>query len=91
MKTGILFALAIGCVASSASALPLVPHSAIAPTPSVVNVRIVCEPDGHCYQQGRRPVARWVYGEAIFNGPYVGPGYYGNPGRHWPWWPFQGF
>jgi len=53
-----------------------------------VNVKIICEEDGHCYQRGRRPVAHWVYGEGNFSGPYVGPGYYGSPAYRWRWWPF---
>ena len=93
LKRAVLYALAIGFVASSASAMPLVPRGAIVPAENVVNVKIVCEPEGRCYQRGRRPVARWVYGEDAFSGPgsYVGPGYYGMPGRHWPWWAFFGF
>lgn len=88
-----IFILAIGVVASSASAAPLVKGNLIAPTHDVVNVKIVCEQDGHCYQHGRRPVARWVYGEDAFYGPgpYAGPGNYGRPGKHWAWWAFLGF
>src|SRR5689334_18808173 len=88
LKKLTLIALAMGLVASSASAMPLVQGSAIMHADNVVNVRIVCEPDGRCFHQGRRPVARWVYGEDVFQPTYVGPGYYGNPGRHWIWWPF---
>jgi hypothetical protein len=88
-----LFALAIGSLPLGASAMPSVQRSAIAPADSVVNIKIICEPDGHCYQRGRRPVARWVYGGDAFYGPgpYVGPGYYGRPGKHWAWWAFLGF
>jgi hypothetical protein len=47
------------------------------------NVRIVCEGDGTCYRiPRRRPVARWVYGDGNFSGPYTGPGNYGNPRYH---------
>jgi hypothetical protein len=93
MKRAILFALALGFVASSASAMPLIQRSAIVHADNVVNVKIVCEQDGNCVQRGRRPVARWVYGEGAFYGPfpYAGPGYYGRPGRHWAWWAFLGF
>jgi hypothetical protein len=93
LKRAVLYALAIGFVASSACAMPLVQRGAIMPADNVVNVRIVCEQDGRCYQRGRRPVARWVYGEDAFYGPgpYVGPGYYGRPGYHWSWWAFLGF
>ena len=71
--------------------MPLVPLTA--PADNVVNVKIVCEPDGLCYHRGRRPVVRWIYGEGAFSGPgrYVGPGNYGKPGSHWSWWPFWGF
>jgi len=88
-----LFILAIGVVTSSASAAPLVKGNPIAPTHDVVNVKIVCEQYGHCYQHGRRPLARWVYGDDAFYGPgpYAGPGNYGRPGKHWAWWAFLGF
>jgi hypothetical protein len=93
LKRAILFVLAMGIVTSSASAMPLIQSSAIMHADNVVNVKIVCEQDGRCYQRGRRPVARWVYGDDAFYGPgpYVGPGYYGRPGRHWAWWAFLGF
>jgi hypothetical protein len=80
-------ALAIGLVSSSASAMPLVQSSATMHVDNFVNVKIVCEPDGRCFHRGRRPIARWVYGEDVFRPTYVGPGYYGNPGRHSIWWP----
>jgi len=89
-----LFIAAIAVLTSSASAMPLIQASAIAHAENnVVDVKIVCEQDGHCYQNGRRPVARWVYGDDAFHGPgpYVGPGYYGRPGKHWAWWAFLGF
>ena len=89
-----LFALAIGFLATSAPAMPALNQAnAIARPEVAVNVKIICEQDGHCYQRGRRPVVRWVYGDDAFYGPgpYVGPGYYGRPGRHWAWWAFLGF
>ncbi len=69
--------------------MPLMrPGSAVGPD-NAVNVKIVCEQNGHCYHRGRRPVARWVYGEGAFYGPtYVGPGYYGRPSQYWSWRPF---
>jgi hypothetical protein len=93
LKRTMLYALAIGLVTSNASAMPFAHRSAIGYADDVVNVKIVCEQDGHCYQRGRRPVVRWVYGDGAFHGPgsYFGPGYYGNPGRHWAWWAFLGF
>ena len=87
-------ALAVAVAASGASAMPFAQSGQIRYTnDSVVNVKIVCEQNGYCYQRGRRPVARWVYGEDAFYGPfaYVGPGYYGRPGKHWAWWGFLGF
>jgi hypothetical protein len=33
-------------------------------------------------------VARWVYGEKNFSGPYTGPGYYGWPNWRSRWWLF---
>jgi hypothetical protein len=81
------FAVAIGLISSSGSAMPLVQGSAIMHADNVVNVKIVCEPDGRCYHRGRRLVARWIYGDDVFQPRYVGPGYYGNPGRHSIWWP----
>ena len=88
-----LFILAIGVITSSASAAPLIKGSLIAPADDLVSVKTVCEQDGYCYQHGRRPVARWVYGDDAFHGPgrYVGPGYYGRPGKHWAWWGFLYF
>jgi hypothetical protein len=48
--------------------------------------RVVCEENGQCYRlEGRRPVARWIYGDGAFYGPYEGPGYYGLPGRRFKW------
>jgi hypothetical protein len=89
-----LFALAIGSFATGASAMPALNQAnAIARPDVAVNVKIICEQDGHCYQRGRPHVARWVYGEGAFfgPGPYVGPGHYGRSGRHWAWWAFLGF
>ena len=93
MKSAILYGLAIGLVASSASAMPLI-HPPMVPDSNLLNVKIVCEPNGYCAHRGRRPVVRWIYGDNVFYGPgpYVGPGYYGAPGHHYSWWwPFFGF
>jgi len=57
--------------------MPLIQGGAIAVADSnVVAAKIVCEQDGRCYQRGRPPVARWVYGDDAFHGPgpYTGPG-----------------
>jgi hypothetical protein len=90
IKTSLLI-LTLGVLASSASAMPLIQASPLVSADNnVVNVKIICEQNGYCYQQGRRPVARWVYGEDAFYGPgpYYGPGNYGWPGKHWAWWAF---
>jgi hypothetical protein len=60
--------------------------SSIAQPPTLTeNVRVVCEENGVCYRVGPRPVARWVYGDGAFYGPYDGPHNYGAPGRHYKW------
>ena len=87
IKTSFLLA-GLTLVTSSALAMPLAPRASVVPPDNLVNVKIICEEDGHCYQRGRRPVARWVYGEKNFSGPYTGPGYYGWPNYRWRWWLF---
>ena len=87
IKTSLLLA-ALTLAASNAFAMPLAPRASIVAPINLVNVKIICEEDGHCYQRGRRPVARWVYGEKNFSGPYTGPGYYGWPNYRWRWWLF---
>jgi hypothetical protein len=88
MRT-ILFSLLAGVsLVTNASAAPLLnqPNS-VAALSIAENVKIVCEENGQCYRPpGRRMVARWVYGEDAFYGPYVGPGNYGRPGSHSGWW-----
>ena len=65
-----LFVLAVGWFVTGASAMPALNQAnAIARPDVAVNVKVICEQDGHCYQRGRRPVARWVYGEGAFHGP----------------------
>lgn len=55
----------------------------------IKNVKVICDESGHCYRpQARRPVARWVYGDNNFIGPYSGPGYYGSPAHRYRWLPF---
>lgn len=82
------FLMVLGLAASSASAMPLAPRASIAASGDIVDVKIICMEDGRCYQRGRPPVARWVYGEKNFSGPYTGPGYYGWPNYRWRWWLF---
>jgi hypothetical protein len=73
--------------AAGASAMPVVPLNRTVSS-DAVDVKIVCEPDGYCIKRGRKPVARWVYGEGAFFGPYAGPGNYGNPRYRYGWWPY---
>jgi hypothetical protein len=89
MRT-VLFSLVVASLATSASAAPLLNQANSVVGPSIAeNVKIVCQADGYCYHpRGRPKVARWVYGDDAFYGPYVGPGNYGRPGWHsgWGWW-----
>ena len=75
---------------ATAEALSLLSHKPLVSPPAIVeNVKVICDEDGRCYRPPiRRPVARWVYGDNNFYGPYVGPGYYGNPRYRYNWWPF---
>jgi hypothetical protein len=83
------FLMALALATSSASAMPMAaPRAAMAAPNDVVDVKIICQEDGYCYQKGRRPVARWVYGEKNFSGPYTGPGHYGWPNWRSRWWLF---
>jgi hypothetical protein len=84
-----LFAAVVVSAASSASAMPLLDGHLATRSAMVENVKIVCEESGQCYRPaGRRPIARWVYGDRSFEGPgaYVGPGNYGAPNSHTRWW-----
>ena len=84
-----VFALTIGFFATGASAMPLLNQAnAFAQSDNVIAVKIICEENGRCSKRGRKPVARWVYGEGNFSGPYVGPGYYGWPAHRSRWTPF---
>lgn len=78
------FCLALGWVTS----VQAMPAAAIPQPDALIHVKIVCHEDGRCFRQGRRPTARWVYGEGNFSGPYKGPGYYGSPAYRSRWWPF---
>jgi hypothetical protein len=82
------FVLAMGLATSSVSAMPLMAPAGAIQSDNVLNVKIICQENGYCYQRGRRPSARWVYGEGNFSGPYTGPAYYSWPGNRWRWWPF---
>jgi hypothetical protein len=86
MKT-IIIAAAAASMAFSASAAPLLTQATPPVEPLLIQqVKIVCEPNGVCFRPPGRPlVARWVYGDDAFYGPYVGPGNYGRPGSHYGW------
>jgi hypothetical protein len=88
IKLLFLWTLGIVCSASGASATSLIQPHMSGLSANVVNARIICEQNGYCYHHGRRPVVRWVYGDKVFYGPYVGPGHYGWPGGHNGWWLF---
>jgi len=87
MRT-ILFSLAAACLVTTASAAPLLNQANSVVNPSIAeNIKIVCETDGYCYRPPGRPkVARWVYGDDAFCGPYRGRGYYGSPSWRSCWW-----
>jgi hypothetical protein len=87
MRT-VLISVAAAFLVTSASAMPLFNKTNSVPGVSLAeNVKIVCEADGFCYRpRGRPKVARWVYGDDAFYGPYVGAGNYGRPGWHSGWW-----
>ena len=87
MKKTPFIVLAIAFLASNASAMPI-SSLGNATLSQIVEVKIICEEDGYCIKRGRKPVARWVYGEGAFYGPYDGPRYYGNPRYRYNWWPF---
>jgi hypothetical protein len=88
----IILSAAVVFCASSVSAMPVLGQANSIARPEIATeVKIICEQDGYCHQRGRRPVARWVYGEGNFDATYVGPGYYGRPGHRWIWWPFLGY
>jgi len=94
MKSVVLAAAVTSMLSTTAFSMPLLNQaSSIAAIALVRNARIVCEQSGQCYRPPvRRPVARWIYGDGAFYGPYDGPHYYGAPGRHYrwaflnPWW-----
>jgi hypothetical protein len=87
MKYLAFAALVIGMSSTAAFSAPLLNQASI-PRPALAeNVRILCEESGLCYRlPGRRPVARWIYGDGAFYGLYDGPRNYGWPGRHYGWW-----
>lgn len=56
---------------------------------STVDAKVICYESGQCVRPPvRRPVARWVYGDTNFYGPYAGPGNYGNPRYRYNRFPF---
>jgi hypothetical protein len=87
MKRMIIATVFVGLFSTAAFSAPLLnqPNSIARPSTLAENVRVVCEENGACYRVGPRPVARWVYGDGAFYGPYDGPHYYGAPGRRYKW------
>jgi hypothetical protein len=86
MKSMALAAAAIGMLSTTAFSMPLLHQTGSTAPLLVEHARIVCEEGGVCYRlEGRRPVARWIYGDGAFYGPYDGPRYYGAPGRRYRW------
>ena len=76
-------------IATNADAAPLLSHSQPAPDSLITAAKVICDEAGNCYRPNvRRPVARWVYGDKNFYGPYDGPGNYGNPRYRYSWWPW---
>jgi hypothetical protein len=83
---GLAALISLGLCTSTAALPVLGGGGGLRPPSLTENVRIVCEQSGQCYRpQGRRPVARWIYGDGAFYGPYEGSGYYGLPGRRYKW------
>ena len=87
MKRLALAAVTIVTLSTTAFSMPLLNQASSMARPTLAaNARIVCEESGVCYRlPGRRPVARWIYGDGAFYGPYDGPRYYGSPGRRYGW------
>jgi hypothetical protein len=86
MKTLALAAFAVVISSSTAFSMPLNQASLMAKSSLTTPARIVCEESGVCYRApGRRPTARWIYGDGAFYGPYEGPRYYGSPARRYKW------
>ena len=87
MKRLIVAAALFGLSSTAAFSVPLLNQASSMARPAALteNVRVICEENGFCYHVGRRPVARWIYGNGAFHGPYDGPRNYGAPGRHYKW------
>jgi hypothetical protein len=87
MKRIIVATAFVSFFSSAAFSMPLLNQANLIARPSapMEKVRVVCEENGVCYRVGPRPIARWIYGDGAFYGPYVGPRYYGAPGRHYKW------
>ena len=76
-------------IATNADAAPLLSHMQPTPDSLIKAAKVICDEGGNCYRpHRRRPVARWVYGDKNFYGPYAGPGNYGNPRYRYSWWPW---
>jgi hypothetical protein len=88
MRTIFASMMAVGLLmVSSANATPLMSHIQSGPESLVQAAKVICDEAGNCYRPPvRRPVARWVYGDNNFIGPYTGPGNYGSPRYRYSWW-----
>jgi hypothetical protein len=87
MKSLALAVAFTGLLSTSVFSAPLFNQQRAVDRPSLVtDVKVVCEQNGVCYRPpGRHPVARWIYGDDSFYGPYDGVHYYGAPGRRYKW------
>ncbi len=87
MKRLIVATAFFGLFSTAAFSMPVLNQAnSIARPPALTeNVRVICERNGFCYQVGRPLVARWIYGDGAFYGPYDGPRYYGAPNRRYKW------
>jgi hypothetical protein len=90
MRTICASALVAGLlIATNAAATPLLSHRQPVLDSLISAAKVICDEAGNCYRPNvRRPVARWVYGDKNFYGPYDGPGNYGNPRYRYSWWPW---
>ena len=87
--TRLMIPALIGFIGSQAQAGILSSPNSASSGGFLEQVKVVCHENGYCVRPPtRRPVAKWVYGDNNFRGPYVGPAYYGAPPYRYRWWPF---
>ena len=87
MRRLALSAAAVVVFSTTAFSMPLLNQAGSMVRPSSAQAaKVICEESGQCYRpEGRRPTARWIYGDGAFYGPYDGPRWYGSPGRRYKW------